>query len=385
MPRPKHMHKGIGTRKAQEERQAGDNKYRLSGVEKGSIVAECLDRLRRWSYGHRLGVLVRNGSHTVHVWWEGDEEPTQYSAGDARYKVDTNLWRISQPRRGSVFDLMGGSSDIDPLLALTARAERHSIYSSPLTEGDTTEEAVMPRKTKKQLEAEIAAAAEAPETDLELDDELDDEPTPHIDTDPATIEPEGDVPADPELDDELDDELESETQVVMDSVSDAQAELLDEIVDEAKAEEPAEEAGATFSAKQVATRIGTDAKTFRKFLRATNQAVGQGGRYEFPQSDLERLKTEFAAYSNGKTPRAAKPATEDGADKPKRTRASKKNEGEGGEFFKTETTTQRSRRGFEAPVIEEDDEVLELDDELEPSPTDLDEIEDIELDDEELD
>jgi hypothetical protein len=59
----------------------------------------------------------------------------------------------------------------------------------------------------------------------------------------------------------------------------------------------------TFSAKQVAVRIGTDAKTLRKFLRSSAspyEAVGQGGRYEFPKGDLAKIKKHFLQWQQGK-------------------------------------------------------------------------------------
>lgn len=62
----------------------------------------------------------------------------------------------------------------------------------------------------------------------------------------------------------------------------------------------------TFSAKQVATRIGTEAKILRKFFRDDNsgyKAVGQGGRYEFPESDLPAIKKAFDEWNKGKTRR----------------------------------------------------------------------------------
>lgn len=58
-----------------------------------------------------------------------------------------------------------------------------------------------------------------------------------------------------------------------------------------------------FSAKQVATRIGTDAKTLRKFFRSPAspfEAVGQGGRYEFPEKMLPEIKVAFTAWELGK-------------------------------------------------------------------------------------
>jgi len=62
----------------------------------------------------------------------------------------------------------------------------------------------------------------------------------------------------------------------------------------------------TYSAKQVATRIGTDAKQLRKFFRDPNSgysAVGQGGRYDFPESDIPKIKTAFDAWNATKTRR----------------------------------------------------------------------------------
>lgn len=57
----------------------------------------------------------------------------------------------------------------------------------------------------------------------------------------------------------------------------------------------------TYSAKQVANRIGTDAKTFRKWLRSTAspyQAVGQGQRYDFPKADLPKIAKQFHAWKD---------------------------------------------------------------------------------------
>lgn len=62
----------------------------------------------------------------------------------------------------------------------------------------------------------------------------------------------------------------------------------------------------TYSAKQVASRIGTDAKQLRKFLRDPNsgyEAVGQGGRYDFPESELAKVAAAFTTWIAGKTTR----------------------------------------------------------------------------------
>jgi hypothetical protein len=62
----------------------------------------------------------------------------------------------------------------------------------------------------------------------------------------------------------------------------------------------------TYSAKQVATRIGTDAKQLRKFFRDPNSgydAVGQGGRYDFPETEVLKIKTAFDAWNATKVRR----------------------------------------------------------------------------------
>ncbi|MGX9924141.1 hypothetical protein ACWIG4_30305 [Streptomyces sp. NPDC002248] len=62
----------------------------------------------------------------------------------------------------------------------------------------------------------------------------------------------------------------------------------------------------TFSAKQVAHRIGADPKQLRKFLRdpkSEYDAVGQGGRYDFPESELPRIREAFHSWSSGKSRR----------------------------------------------------------------------------------
>lgn len=59
----------------------------------------------------------------------------------------------------------------------------------------------------------------------------------------------------------------------------------------------------TYGAKQVASRIGTDAKTLRKFFRAKASpydGVGQGRRYDFPQSMLPQIKKEFEEWQRTK-------------------------------------------------------------------------------------
>jgi len=62
----------------------------------------------------------------------------------------------------------------------------------------------------------------------------------------------------------------------------------------------------TYSAKQVATRIGTDAKQLRKFFRDPKSGytpVGQGGRYDFPEAEITKIKTAFDAWNATKVRR----------------------------------------------------------------------------------
>lgn len=68
----------------------------------------------------------------------------------------------------------------------------------------------------------------------------------------------------------------------------------------------AESVDKTYSAKQVATRIGTDAKQLRKFFRDSKSgysSVGQGGRYDFPETEIPKIKTAFDEWNATKTRR----------------------------------------------------------------------------------
>lgn len=180
-----------------------------------------------------------------------------------------------------------------------------------------------------------AALLEIEEDELD-DDELDDE----VDD------------TDDEVDDEADDELDDEEELPeADEVDDID---IDEAPKKTKAK-PAEkktkytdsgkdgDGNKLLGAKEVATQLGTDAKTLRQFFRSGKgsfQAVGAGGRYEFSEADLPKIKSEFESWK---------------ANKPGR-----------GKAAGTGTTSSSKKRGKAAPkpedTIEEIEEVEDLDD-----------------------
>lgn len=65
------------------------------------------------------------------------------------------------------------------------------------------------------------------------------------------------------------------------------------------------------SAKEAAQKLGTDARTLRKFLRATRDGVGQGNRWsvEGSTSAITKLTKEFETWekNKGKNARQVEP------------------------------------------------------------------------------
>lgn len=182
-----------------------------------------------------------------------------------------------------------------------------------------------------------------------------------------------------EVDDELDDEDEVAEKATKPTIDEADDELDDDElpeedeVDDEPAPEPKKKAspkktkytegGKTESgekllgAKEVATAIGTDAKSLRQFFRSGKSsftAVGAGGRYEFKESDVEKIGEEFNAWKANKPGRGAR--------------------SEGG------STKSRKSRSAKAEQVETLDEVEEIE-ELEDLDDELDE-DDLEIDDE---
>ena len=319
-----------------EEKLARATKYRLNGVQAGSRVSECLDKYGRWELGYREGTILRNSVTSVTVQWDGDEDFTYYTAGDARYEVDRDRWHIIPPKKTSIFDVTGASKPVKIAhsTALTGSGRDGKIDPSPPPGALITEERSMTTRSKTKARPsthKVKTTGGKPQI----------------------------VPSDDELDDELDDEVDdTATDEVDDEVDDT---------DEAPADGPVERE--EYTAKQVATRIGTDAKTLRKFFRSpasTVEPCGQGGRYVFDAADLPKIKAEFEKWNSTKGTRTPKAEGETKSTrKPRGTRSAPAN----------------------AVVIEEDEEVLELDDDEEldePTDADLDEIDD-EADDDELD
>ncbi len=59
----------------------------------------------------------------------------------------------------------------------------------------------------------------------------------------------------------------------------------------------------TLSAKQAARELGIDARTFRKFMRATTpkeEQPGQGNRYAIDASDIKALKKAYSEWTKPK-------------------------------------------------------------------------------------
>lgn len=205
------------------------------------------------------------------------------------------------------------------------------------------------RPTKAEMVAALLELDVPPEEDEELEDEveLDEE-----------LEDE-----DEELEDELDD-IKEELDEEYDKSS---AEVLDAVSKRGKAKAPAKAATAaktkrvakeadpdSLAAKQVASLLGTEAKTLRQFLRSdasTFEAVGSGGRYEFTEADVPKIKGEFDAWKAAHA-----------------SRGQKRTEGSGRKTKSTEPAE-------EIEEVEEIEELEELDGELDD--------EELELEDEE--
>lgn len=202
------------------------------------------------------------------------------------------------------------------------------------------------------------------EDDEELEDELEEELEEDLDD-------EEDIDLDEELEDEEDEAavIHAKKQKVDKEIDESIAREMEnakagrKLTDKAPAKKTTAKKSTTtagdgegaLAAKQVATLLGIEAKTLRQFLRSpasTFEAVGSGGRYEFTEDDVPKLKEEFETWKSGHKSRGS----------------------------------ARGPRGSktEKPAVETLEEVDEIEELEEPDLEELDE-EELELDDEELD
>jgi E3 ubiquitin-protein ligase HUWE1 len=204
---------------------------------------------------------------------------------------------------------------------------------------------------------ESLLSIEAPEADDE--EELDDEEDDEVD-DEAEDEADDEEEDDLELDEEEVDELPAET-ARKGRMKEAEGHMRDNDKPakkerKARADRPVKvdpDGKPTLAAKQVALILKTEPKTLRQFFRSdasTLEAVGSGGRYEFLESDLPTIKSEFEAWQAAHASRGSKRGP-------------------------------RAKGEDKAPadVVEEVEEIEELDDEVELDDDEIDD-DDLELD-----
>lgn len=95
----------MGRGLARHRQIGGGAKYDLKGVQANSRVSALVDmKYRRREFGTVMGTIIKRSSGRVSVVWDSDpDEVIIYRESDARYWVDTDRWRITPPKKRSIF------------------------------------------------------------------------------------------------------------------------------------------------------------------------------------------------------------------------------------------------------------------------------------------
>lgn len=142
---------GLGVRKRLSEESLRET-YRLNGVPTGSAVARAHDKyFADFAKGYDLGILVRKSASHVQIHWLGDDDPTPYSQGDARYEVDRGRWKFLGPLQGNPLD------PTNPLVDALTSLRQNAMMGTGNSPTPPTEETEDMAKLSKAAEERAAA------------------------------------------------------------------------------------------------------------------------------------------------------------------------------------------------------------------------------------